>query len=68
MRGHFLLHLVQSTSASFISAVAPIGELQDAQTGSNGVEYAFAIDSVPSTCREVTIGGKLNSIYTCIKV
>ena len=68
MKGRFVLHLRQSTIASFISAVAPVGELQDAQTGSNGAEYAFAIDSVPSTCIEITTGGKLNSIYRCIKV
>jgi hypothetical protein len=68
VKGRFVLHLRQSTIPSFINAFAPVGELQDAQTGSNGVEYAFAIESAPSTCREVTTGGKLNSIYTCMKV
>jgi len=37
-------------TVSFISAVADVGELQDAHTGSNGVEYAFAIARAPSTC------------------
>ena len=41
---------MQSTTVSFISAGADVGKLQDAHTGSNGVEYAFAIARVTSTC------------------
>jgi len=49
-KGVCCLHLMKNIDISSIIVDDDIGKLQSAQTGSNGVEYAFAMTSIPCTC------------------
>ena len=50
VKGQFLLHFAQAITDPSINADVPIVQSHTMYMGSNGVEYAFVVVSVPLTC------------------